>query len=196
MQNVVLGLDISLTATGLALLILDDNWEVTSKVTKQFGTTSKDKGYGRKYRYGHIVAGVCDTLYEALKNYNMEELKLHIGLEMYIMGGKGRSLFTLAELQGYVKAQIYSFVIPYLNPIVMGRHIVEIPPTVLKQFATGKGNAKKEMMQQSLFQRLNVCLASDNECDAYWVAEYVRIMENPNTLEARKQALMGVVTIF
>lgn len=56
-------------------------------------------------------------------------------LEGYSLGSKGK-VFSIAEHTAILKKTLYD----------NGVDTVIIPPTVIKKFATGKGNAKKEMM--------------------------------------------------
>lgn len=44
-----------------------------------------------------------------------------------------------------------------------------IPVGTIKKFATGRGDATKEMMMNSLLN-LDLCITDDNEADAIWVA--------------------------
>lgn len=60
---------------------------------------------------------------------------LKVYLEGYSMGSKGK-VFEIAEGTGELKRQLWRWNIEC--------HVV--PPTTLKKFATGKGNAKKDAM--------------------------------------------------
>lgn len=58
-----------------------------------------------------------------------------IAIEGYAMGAKGL-VFHIGENTGQLKYAVYKLGLPFIVP----------PPTVIKKFATGKGNAKKEVM--------------------------------------------------
>ena len=59
-------------------------------------------------------------------------------MEDYSFGSKGK-VFHIAENSGLVKHKLWK----------RGHVLHTIPPTVIKQFATGKGNAKKEQMHHA-----------------------------------------------
>jgi Holliday junction resolvasome RuvABC endonuclease subunit len=48
--------------------------------------------------------------------------------------------------------------------------VAVIPPTTLKKYATGKGNATKPDMRMAAYKRLSVDLRDDNQVDALWLA--------------------------
>ena len=50
-----------------------------------------------------------------------------------------------------------------------GHDVVEVPPTSLKKFATGKGNATKADMAVALYKRAGLELADDNQVDAWFL---------------------------
>jgi crossover junction endodeoxyribonuclease RuvC len=57
------------------------------------------------------------------------------------------------------------------------RHGVEYtdcPSTTLKKFATGKGNASKQMMMDAYEERWGECPVDDNEADARWLHEWAK----------------------
>lgn len=49
--------------------------------------------------------------------------------------------------------------------------VVEVAPTSLKKFATGKGNATKPDMRMALFQRAGIDERDDNRVDAWWLRQ-------------------------
>lgn len=46
--------------------------------------------------------------------------------------------------------------------------------SVIKKFATGKGNAGKEMMMEAYSANFGVQPIDDNECDARWILEWAK----------------------
>lgn len=57
------------------------------------------------------------------------------------------------------------------------RHMIRcecVPPTVLKKWATGQGNADKAMMVKMGKQVFKSDLVDDNECDALWLLDYAK----------------------
>lgn len=51
---------------------------------------------------------------------------------------------------------------------------VEVPPTTLKKFITGKGNSKKDMILLGVYKNWDFDPTDDNEADAYGLAQFGR----------------------
>jgi Holliday junction resolvasome RuvABC endonuclease subunit len=68
-------------------------------------------------------------------------------MEDYSFGSKGK-VFHIAENSGLVKHKLYR----------RGFSLVSVPPTVIKQFATGKGNSDKDRMYEAFINRTGVNL--------------------------------------
>jgi crossover junction endodeoxyribonuclease RuvC len=62
-----------------------------------------------------------------------------------------------------------------------GLPFVEVPPTSLKKFVTGKGNVKKDLMLLSVYKRWGYDTEDDNEADAYGLAQFGRALLGKNT---------------
>lgn len=76
--------------------------------------------------------------YESIADWAMDKLIgcERIALEGYSYGSRGNRLFQIAENTGVLKYKIFQ----------TGRPLDIIPPTEVKKFATGKGNANKDQM--------------------------------------------------
>lgn len=49
----------------------------------------------------------------------------------------------------------------------LGVEVIEVPPATLKKYVTGKGNAQKPDIRMELFKRFDIDLRDDNEADAF-----------------------------
>ncbi len=79
-------------------------------------------------------------------------------LEGYSFGSRGATLFQIAELGGIVRCDLVRRRVVY----------VDVPPSTLKRFATGRGNATKIDMVVAARERFGLCgTTDDNEADAY-----------------------------
>ena len=105
-----------------------------------------------------------------------------IAIEGYSMGSKGK-VFHIAENTGVLKYTIYN----------LGTPLEVIPPTTVKKFATGKGNADKTVMHNSFMaetkQNLRTSITPDKKkvgnpvsdiVDSYYICKFLydKIIEN------------------
>lgn len=107
-----------------------------------------------------------------LTNFNKEEVVILI--EDYSYGSKGK-VFHIAENCGLLKYMLYK----------NGYKFFTVPPTVVKKFATGKGNATKEKMYEAFLKDTFVDLHSiispttklgsptTDIVDAWYIARYM-----------------------
>lgn len=134
----VLAIDASLTSTGVA-------YRRDAVVTKAIQC---------KTRVAPIrLAYIRDAVSKALDEVSPEL----VVLEGYAMGIRSGRLFDIGELGGVLKLCIWERGLPLLV----------IPPTNLKKFTTGKGNAKKPDMAAALYAQDGVKFRTDDEADAY-----------------------------
>lgn len=143
----IISIDPSLT--GLAVVYMTDMGqhhyiELTSKPTKTLE--------GRLKRYNTLARAVVDIL-----KVTCPVLCL---IEGYSFGSKGASVITLGEFGGVLR-----------NAIVgIADYTVEVPPTVLKKFITGKGNCGKLEVVTSLSVKYGIEFKSDNHADSFGLA--------------------------
>lgn len=129
----VIGLDLSLTSTGVAL--------PDGSVRR---ITVKAVGVERLVRIA-----------DAVRRLAVADLAV---IEGYAFGRQNQAAH-LGELGGVIRVSLFGLGVPY----------VEVPPALLKKFATGKGNASKEDMLVAAVKRLGYDGASNDEADALWL---------------------------
>jgi crossover junction endodeoxyribonuclease RuvC len=90
---------------------------------------------------------------------------------------------TLIGIEGYGYANTHTLVplVEIGTALRMVAHLSEIPyivvpPTVLKKFATGTGNAKKELVMREVFRKWGFEGNSNNEADAFVLAKIVQAL--------------------
>jgi Holliday junction resolvasome RuvABC endonuclease subunit len=105
--------------------------------------------------------------------------------EGYSFGSQGRSVFDIGELGGAVRLLLYRLGIP----------LVEIPPSSLKKFATGKGNSNKDAMISAAIRRFGFGGSDNNEADAYilWCMAMHALDARPLRLPAAHLAALDKV---
>lgn len=176
---VIVGIDYSLTCpcvcvsrdttfTNSFFYYLTDRKSVMGKFHNILGEAHSDYLTDQE-RYENNATWVL----EILANFKREEITIMI--EDYSFGSKGK-VFNLAENCGILKYLLFKH-----NYIF---HTV--PPTVVKKFATGKGNATKEKMYEAFVNDTmvdlhnillpNVKLASPvtDIVDAWYLARYMK----------------------
>jgi Holliday junction resolvasome RuvABC endonuclease subunit len=115
-------------------------------------------------RLDFILKSVMDTI-------------VHHGIELaiiegYSFGSQGRAVFQIGELGGVIRLALYQEGIP----------CVEVPPSCLKKYATGKGNASKDEVLQQAVVRSGHTFRDNNASDS-WVLHQLGLAhydpENP-----------------
>lgn len=143
--RVVFGLDPSLTSFGVAkvrILGQDHLWSYGTEVLK----TSR-KGADR-----------LEWFYVAINNL-CAELPDLVVVEGYAFGAKA-ARERMGELGGVVRLALHQNEIPW----------VEVQPTALKKFVTGKGNAPKDHIMLEAYKRWKIDVPTTDEADAVGLA--------------------------
>jgi Holliday junction resolvasome RuvABC endonuclease subunit len=137
----IVGLDLSLNATGIALDVGHTTIKVPNKI--------KQAGGGRRLLW----------LFRQLNKIVDHDTHLAV-VEDYALGGTNyKGHHANVEWGGVARLWLTRRNIPY----------VLVRPTQLKKYATGKGNAsKKEMMTAA---RSHVQVTDDNQADAFWLRQ-------------------------
>ena len=138
----IIGLDLSLTSTGVAVYDEDTDC-ITTDVIK---TCNKHTDTERYY-----------TILHRISNYFISKNVFFI--EGYSFGSfsKSSSMSKLIELGGIIKYDLWLKGVPY----------IKVPPTTLKKFITGKGNAKKEDIKLAVYKKYGREFKTSDEADAF-----------------------------
>ena len=78
------------------------------------------------------------------------------------------SSLPLGELAGLVKTVLWDMFEDTQNELC--RTPLKVPPTTLKKYAAGKGNAKKQEMLMQIYKRWGIEFNDDNAADSYALA--------------------------
>lgn len=167
----VVGLDISLTGTGL---VFADPKEETIEPYLIKSKPETD--------WYHRCKTISDRIME-LTSSKYPGVNILYTIENFAFGVKhSSSVFQIAELSGIIRYRLrYEWKVPH-------SHILLVPPTTLKSFITGKGNAPKELMLKEVYRRWGFDTSDNNIADAYALMKYGRaaIGHDPCTKEQCK----------
>jgi crossover junction endodeoxyribonuclease RuvC len=158
---IVVGIDPSLTSTGIVVLRHGEiEKALTTKNEPKLGTLKRVKKIGDK---------IFDIINNLTNDAETEwEAPALIVIEGFSYGSKGRGVFDIAYLGWRIREELERYRteddVPWL----------EVSPAQLKQFATGKGNANKEIVLQQVYKRWGVELTDNNQADAYVLAQIGR----------------------
>ena len=149
-MNLFLGLDLSLTGSGIC--IIDENYEIifkTKLTTKQFGVE-------RLFILEQQLQKVLNTYNENIKLCAIESPSFNSGKGE----GSGGRLFDIGEWNGPVK----------LNLFKRGLDFVVASPLQLKKFIIGKaekGSFTKDLIMLDIYRKYGVEIRENNIADAY-----------------------------
>lgn len=151
-SEVWIGIDQSYS--GFGLVVLDKEKELDRQLWK-FPVLETDGGR---------LHGIREKVSGYLSSYSPESVSLAI--EGYAHASRFNRE-KLGELGGLVKLTWFEF--SGLSPLI-------VPPTVLKKYTTGKGNATKIEMVKAVNEKWDANIKNDNLADAYALAQYCRDM--------------------
>ena len=140
----VVGVDLSLVSTGVA-------WE--PDCSRRIQTRPKD-WRSEDDRLEFIAARVMEVVHEA--HDPTRAAGTLVVIEGLSYGQPSGSAFTRAGLHYIVRA----------NVLAEGHKLTIVPPTMLKKFVTGNGNASKELVVSTVARKLGRTISSDDVADA------------------------------
>jgi Holliday junction resolvasome RuvABC endonuclease subunit len=171
----VIGIDYSLTSPAMCIMAEPN----INKCVFYYLTTNKklvgnfDNAIGYHHKEYYIEQERYDNIAEFFIGKIPTKPLPQIFIEDYSFGSTGK-VFHIAENTGLLKYKLWE----------VGYKFSTIPPTVIKKFATGKGNADKAKMYESFFNETNrnfenllnrnLTLGSPvtDIVDAYYIAKY------------------------
>lgn len=148
-----LGLDLSLTSTGV--VVLDAN----AKLVVAMSIKVKTRGAER-------LSDIEAQVKQIIRNSNPK----YACIEGYSMGFGGKQntgrIADLGELGGVIRLLLYKFNIPYSTPV----------PLQVKKYATGKGQGEKSQIMMAVFKQWGFEAKDDDQADAYVLARIARAL--------------------
>ena len=155
MSKIYVGIDHSLSGTGIAILGEDGSLKHLATCKSEPDGTSVRQ---RVWRFRGLAGNVQAEIIHFLSGGTM------IGVccfEGYSFGSNKSHHSAIIESGYEVRSHMVATV---------GGAIYEVPPTTVKKFACGKGNADKSAVVSSLTKKHGVEFGNDNEADAYALA--------------------------
>lgn len=129
-------------------------------------------------RLARIYRVLTDFLGSLAGNYRVRG----VAIEGYAPGAKfNREI--LGELGGITRLVVHQVYGEICGPALI------VPPSSLKKFATGKGNAPKDNVLLAVFKKWGVEFKSNDLADAYTAARIAYAADNGADLEYEKQVL-------
>jgi crossover junction endodeoxyribonuclease RuvC len=167
-RPVVLGVDLSLSSTGLAI----------GGAATRFRTSPRDGAPAE--RRARIAAHVANTATGLTDWHQAGDVDLVVieGLNMHSVGDTA----ALAMLHGVVLDRLAD----------VGIQPAMVAPSLLKKWACGRGNANKDAMVAAARDQLGYTGRSDDEADARWL-EHVGLALLGQPVTAERAALLAGV---
>lgn len=157
----IIGIDQSITSTGVCIIGKDfDYGPKFVRITSEKNSTDPMDPYVR-------VKSICNALADIIDFHSCED----VAIEGLAYSASGDATRLLAGLQFCIMSML----------IDKGCSVIIVPPTELKKFASGKGNANKDVMVDSLPDDIKMELLSIKKSDgrydltdAYFLANFYK----------------------
>jgi Holliday junction resolvasome RuvABC endonuclease subunit len=154
MEDVFIGIDASLTGTGMIALKTDG--EILEQ--RKYNSFHRDKNKEPIPIEDRIISITNEVIDFVQGNQGN-----HINLEGVYIGRKTQKILQLGGLHYYLRVTLLESGFP-----------LEItPPGQLKKYVTKKGDCKKELMLLKTFRRWGVEFTDNDLCDAYGLARMI-----------------------
>lgn len=150
------GLDLSLVSTGYVEVLQGGDGRPLR--AENIGN-KKVKGAARLLWLRQAIMGAIGSRPEG---YAGRKDVMLVALEGYSYGSHSSNLPAIGELGGVARVALHEANVPF----------IVVPPSTLKKFATGRGNAKKDEMMLEVYKRWNYSPANNDVADAYALAAF------------------------
>ena len=150
----IVGLDISLNATGLCLAHGDPRSQVGNSLDVDSVVIRTGKDLRGPERLSVVSADVWDWL-QARQPARAGDLYVTEGYAF-----SRQQAHSLGEIGGCIRKRIWE----------SGGNLIVIPPSTLKKYLTGKGAGDKNIVMKHVFKRWGFDVDEDNQCDAFGCA--------------------------
>ncbi len=127
----IAGIDYSLTSPAICV------WETHDDTFNFYYLGKPSSTYNNLYSTPYPKWETKEQRHEMLSDWALSIIKgCEPYIEGYAYGATGNAILNIAENMGILKHKMYK----------IEQSFTTVPPTVIKKFATGKGNANKELM--------------------------------------------------
>lgn len=164
-QN-ILGIDASLTGTGVAVFDPYGN-KYNMDLVHHEAIQVKSMGEER-------LQAIRDRIAEIISSWHVG----YVAIEGYAFA-RANQAHQIGELGGVIRLFLHEQGIPF----------VEIAPSAVKKFATGKGNAQKHEVAAHVQKRWDVMFKTNDETDAYVIARMGTVLAGAGVFD-------GELTMF
>ena len=158
-QN-VLGIDASLTGTGIAVFDLYGNKSGIDLVHNE-AIQVKSTGEER-------LKAIRDRIADIISSWQIG----YVAIEGYAFS-RANQAHQIGELGGVLRLFLHEHNIPF----------VEIAPSAVKKFATGKGNAQKHEVAAHVQKRWDVMFKTNDETDAYVIGRMGTVLAGGGAID-------------
>ncbi len=153
----IVGIDLSLTGTGYYVL------KTTAPHTYGRIEARKLRGVERleyiREKLEPIIIGYQRIDMDGV-DMRLDDQPDLVCLEGYSFGSQGRAVFQIGELGGVIRLMLHQ----------RGINWIEISPSSVKKFATGKGNSKKDQVMLGVYKKWGFEAPTSDEADAFVLA--------------------------
>lgn len=155
----VVGIDLSLASTAVAAMDLSGGDLFVHRV--------KSKG------------STADGLHTKLDRYRklaIEIAEAAVAPSPVLVAIEGAQFATSKDTSAHRRAGVWWRVCDLVQS--SGIPVIEVPPTTIKKWGTGKGNASKDMVLASAVRRWPEVVGQNDEADAAWLADIAAYVLN------------------